>query len=265
MPKVGQALRIRSDVDVANLSDVGCQRTGNEDYFLYIEPQGDEDFQRCGRLILVADGMGGCSGGEVASRLAAEAVRDVFSAGGDADDPRSVLIEGFQTAHQAILDLASETPELRGMGTTCCAAILKQGHMYYAHVGDSRIYLIRGGTAHRLTEDHSLVARMVRDGILTAEEGENHDQRNVLTAALGVNSDSVAGDFPVAPLELVPEDIILLCTDGLHGLLSDREMALATAEQSLTDACREMVNLAKDRGGPDNITVQLLSVKCVET
>ena len=265
MPVTGRDFRIRADVEVANLSDVGCERTGNEDYFLYIEPQGDDEFRRCGRLILVADGMGGQNGGEVASRLAAEIVRDLFVRAGDADDPRSVLIAGFQAAHHAILGLAGETPELRGMGTTCCAAILKQGHMYYAHVGDSRIYLIRGGTAQQLTEDHSLVARMVRDGILTPEEAENHDQRNVLTAALGVNSDSVAGDFPVAPLELVPEDIILLCTDGLHGLLSDREMALATAEQSLTDACREMVNLAKDRGGPDNITVQLLSVKCVET
>jgi protein phosphatase len=128
-------------------------------------------------------------------------------------------------------------------------------------VGDSRIYLIRDGAAMALTEDHSLVARMVRDGLLTPEEAEHHEQRNVLTAALGVDSASIAGDFPSEPLQLLPGDIILLCTDGLHGIVSDREMALATTEQSLTEACRELVGLAKVRGGPDNITVQLLGIR----
>ncbi len=264
MPVVGQDLRIRSDIEVSNLSDVGCEREGNEDYFLFIEPQSEEEFQRRGRLVLVADGMGGRNGGEVASRLAAETVRDVFRAG-DADDPRAVLIQGFQAAHRAILDLACEAPELQGMGTTCCAAILKRGRMYYAHVGDSRIYLIRGGQVWPLTEDHSLTARMVRDGVLSEEDARNHEHRNVLTAALGIDSDSVAGDFPVEPHGLLAGDIVLLCTDGLHGLVSDEEMAVVLAEQSLTDACRGLVNLAKERGGPDNITVQLLSVKRVET
>jgi serine/threonine protein phosphatase PrpC len=264
MPVAGGDLRIRPDVEVANLSDVGCQREGNEDYFLYVEPQADDEFQRRGRLILVADGMGGRNGGDVASRLAAETVRDVFVRAGEADDPRSVLIAGFQAAHRAILDLAAQAPDLRGMGTTCCAAILKRGQMHYAHVGDSRIYLIRGGQAQALTEDHSLVARMVRNGSLSAEEAETHADRNVLTAALGIDSESVAGDFSVEPCQLMPGDVILLCTDGLHGLVSGQEMAGAAAGPSLTHACRDLVALAKDRGGPDNITVQLLSIQAVE-
>ena len=264
MPVAGLGFRIRPDVEVANLSDAGCARAENEDYFLYVEPQSDDEFERCGRMILVTDGMGGQSGGEVASRLAAETVRDVFIRSRDGEDPRSVLIAGFQAAHRAILDLAGEAPQLRGMGTTCCAAILKHGRMYYGHAGDSRIYLIRGGHATALTEDHSLVARMVREGILSEEEAQTHEKRNVITAALGIDSDSVAADFPGEPLELAPGDTILLCTDGLHGLVSGPEIARATTETSMTDACRELVALAKERGGPDNITVQLLRVKRVE-
>src|ERR1700721_1019066 len=214
----GRDMQIRSDVELANASDVGCVREGNEDYFLYIEPDDDGEFAHRGRLIVVADGMGGRNGGEVASRLAAEAVRDAFR-NVDQSDPRSALVEGFDRAHQAILREAASDPELHGMGTTCCAAIVRQGNMYFGHVGDSRIYLIRDGQAEQLTEDHSLVARMVREGGPTPAEGERHEQRNVLTQALGVNSESLAGDFPAKPLDLQVGDVILVCTDGLHGLV----------------------------------------------
>lgn len=258
-------MQIRPDVELANCSDVGCVRTGNEDYFLYIEPEDDEEFARRGRLILVADGMGGRAGGEVASRVAAETIRNIFlGEQASAVAPREVLIAGFQAAHQAILELAAEEPELSGMGTTCCAAILQNGRLYFGHVGDSRIYLIRDGRATALTEDHSVVARMVRDGLITPEEAEHHAQRNVITAALGVDLESVAGDFPLQPLDLIAGDILLLCTDGLHGLVSADEMALTTENQPLTQACQELVGRAKVRGGPDNITVQLLGVRQVE-
>jgi serine/threonine protein phosphatase PrpC len=273
MPVAGRGIRIRHDVELANLSDVGCERTENEDYFLYVEPDDDGEFEDRGRLILVADGMGGRNGGAVASRLAAETVRDIFwETSEDSEretseegEPRAVLIAGFQAAQRAILDLAAVSPELRGMGTTCCACILKNGRMYYAHVGDSRIYLIRDGRAEQLTEDHSLVARMVRNGQLSEEEARHHEKRNILTAALGMDTESVAGDFSVEPLELMPEDTILLCTDGLHGLVSDEEMASITRDLLPTDACRELVDQAKLRGGPDNITVQLLRVRDVES
>jgi protein phosphatase len=257
-------MRIRSDVELANISDVGCERTGNEDYFLYIEPEDDVEFSRLGRLILVADGMGGCAGGEVASRLAADTIRSVFL-DQPGDDPRQALIAGFQAAHHAILDHAGVEPELRGMGTTCCAAILKHGQLHYAHVGDSRIYLIRDGRPEQLTEDHSLVARMVRDGLLSPEEAEHSERRNVLTAALGMDSDKVAGDFPREPLKLIEGDVVLICTDGLHGLVNAEEMAEAAAHQSLAQACQQLVDMAKERGGQDNITVQLLGIRQVET
>jgi protein phosphatase len=175
-----------------------------------------------------------------------------------------VLIEGFQRAHSFILRQAGDEPELRGMGTTCCAAIIRDAKLYYGHVGDSRIYLLRGGEAEQLTEDHSLVNRMVHEGLLSVEEAQHHVQRNVLTQALGMDTESLAGDFPLPPLELKEGDIILLCTDGLHGLVDGREMALIAADQPLTKACRELVALAKVRGGPDNITVQMLGIRQVD-
>jgi protein phosphatase len=175
------------------------------------------------------------------------------------------LIEGFASAQKAILEQASGDLGLRGMGTTCCAAIVRQGRLFYGHVGDSRIYLLRDGEARQLTEDHSRVAQMVRDGVLTEEEAMHHEQRNILTRALGMDSEQLCGDFPAEPLALRPGDILALCTDGLHGMVSGKEMALAAADQSLTEACRELVALANVRGGPDNITLQMLAVRQVNS
>jgi serine/threonine protein phosphatase PrpC len=261
-------MQIRSDVEIANISDVGCERDGNEDYFLYYEPDDDAVFARLGRLILLADGMGGRNGGEVASRVALETIRERFLKasldGAEPEEPRDILIDAFRQAHHAILAVAEREPELAGMGTTCCAAVQRRGLLYYAHIGDSRIYLIRDETSRALTEDHSLVARMVRDGLLTEEQAEHHEKKNILTAALGVESDSVAGDFPPEPFALEAGDIVLMSTDGLHNLVSDEELAQITSHQSMADACKELVGLAKVRGGPDNITVQLLKVRGVD-
>jgi protein phosphatase len=256
-------MRIRPDVELANKSDVGCVREQNEDYFLYFEPEDELEFSQRGRLMVVSDGMGGRNGGEVASSLAAESIREVFLAAGPFD-PRQVLIEGFQLAHQAILERGMREPAFAGMGTTCCAAIFRDGHMYYGHVGDSRIYLIRDHHAEQLTEDHSLVASMVRNGLLTAEQAQHHAQRNVITQALGVDSESLSGDFPSQPLQLATGDIVLFCTDGLHGLVNGAEMALTVQDQSLAEACGELVSLARLRGGPDNITLQMLGIRRVE-
>jgi len=255
-------MQIRPDVELANASDVGSVREANEDYFLYSEPGSDEEFARRGRLILVADGMGGHQGGETASRLAAETVRHVFLTSESAE-PREVLIEGFQLAQAAILAEAADDPLLRGMGTTCSAAVVRAGKVWLGHVGDSRVYLLRGGEVSQITEDHSLVAQMVREGLLTEEQARTHEKRNVLTRALGVPSDSLAGDFPAEPIDLKVDDILLFCTDGLHGLVEGSEMALTVAGQSLTEACKELIALAIVRGGPDNITIQMLAIRQV--
>jgi serine/threonine protein phosphatase PrpC len=251
---------IRPDVELANMSDVGCVRSVNEDYFLYVEPQDEEEFARRGRLFMVADGMGGHQGGQVASALATEVVREGFL-GTDFCVPREILIHSFQRAHQAILDAARNTEELEGMGTTCCAAILKNGQLTLGSIGDSRLYLLRYGQARLLTEDHTLVNGLLKQGILTTEEARTHERRNVLTAALGAESSTIAGDFAEDPLPMQSGDTLLMCSDGLHGLVTEEEMESLAWQQPLTDACRRLISLAKERGGPDNITVQLLRIR----
>jgi len=247
-------------VELANLSDVGCIRTVNEDYFLYAEPEDQSEFMRRGRLLVVADGMGGHQGGEVASGIAAQIVRNVFFRS-ERDSPVDVLAESFDEAQQAILDAAGSSEELADMGTTCSAAIVKQGWASFGHIGDSRIYLVREGSALQMTEDHTLVNELFSRGAIAREEIENHPQRNVLTSALGSLSPNAVINFSEEPMPLKRGDVLLLCSDGLHGLVSAEEMCSILDGGALSDACRSMVDLAKRRGGADNITVQLLKVK----
>jgi protein phosphatase len=255
-------MKIRSDIILANASDTGCVRSGNEDYYLFIEPQDDAEFEQCGRLILVADGMGGYKGGRIASRLAADAIREVFSEDRKAD-PLAVLREGFGKAHRSIQECALTDPELQNMGTTCTAIILRHGRLSMGHVGDSRLYLIREEQATRISRDHTVVGNLVARGLITEEEASRHDEKHVLSAALGVGP-QVDADFIDNPIELKPGDILLLCTDGLHGVLSDGEIVSATTGQSLSDACAELIAWAKVRGGPDNITLQLVGIGNIE-
>src|SRR6266849_8161962 len=144
-------MNIRPGIELANLSDIGCQRTENEDYYCYAEPEADQDFQKKGRLAVVADGMGGHEGGQVASGIAVDKMRQAFL-NGSAEDPYEALLAGLQDAQAAIKEYARENPELTGMGTTCTAAIVRDGQLYYGHVGDSRLYLIRDSTISRLTQ-----------------------------------------------------------------------------------------------------------------
>lgn len=253
-------MKIRSDVSLANRSDVGRVREVNEDYFLYCEPAEEDEFRRRGRLLLVADGMGGHNGGEIASGIAAETARDVFLYS-NSKDPADVLAESLDNAHQAILRAALELPELDGMGTTCSAVILKDGWIRYGHVGDSRVYLWRDGKITQLTEDQTMVNRLLKTGAITAEEAKQHSRKNVLVSALGAANSAVEAEFSPTPIATDVGDILLLCSDGLHSIVDDDEIAAMLGEQKLDEACRKLVDRAIERGGPDNITVQLLRVE----
>jgi PPM family protein phosphatase len=252
-------MQARSDVELGNLTDVGCERAENEDYYCYFEPEADEEFERKGRLLAIADGMGGHAGGQVASGLAVDALRETFL-NGQAGNSQAVLIEAFARAQQLILAASETHPELNGMGTTCTAAILCGRKLSYGHIGDSRLYLVHGGEGRQLTEDHSLVNQLVKSGALTPEQAATHEKRNVLTAALGMKSEQVSADFSPAPLELEPRDILVLTSDGMHGLVTTDEIARTVSEQRPYEACRTLVELAKARGGPDNITIQVLKL-----
>jgi PPM family protein phosphatase len=250
-------LQIRPGIELASLTDLGCQRSNNEDRYSYWEPVSDKEFDRKGRLAIVADGMGGYEGGQEASRIAVETVGQVYASAVDGD-PQSVLIDALRKAHQSVHDYAEAHSELHGMGTTCTAIALVGRNLYFAHIGDSRLYRVRGGNISRLTHDHSYVGRLVESGVISLEEAEIHPQRHILTAALGSGVE-ISPDYPEAPVELEKGDVLILCTDGLWGLLNESELQNAI-RGDLQESCRALIGIARDRGGPDNITVQLLRV-----
>lgn len=251
-------MRVRDGVAVAGLSDVGCQRANNEDSYAYWEPEDDSDYRRKGRLAIVADGMGGHEGGQEASSLAVRTMQEVYANSQDGDI-KSLLVAAFQAAHDRIRQYAIQHPELRGMGTTATAIVLLGEDLYYTHVGDSRLYMVRNGKVSRLTHDHSYVTRLVDSGLITEEEAENHPQRHILTSALGVGPE-FSPDMPDQAIEIEAGDVLVLCTDGLWGVVTEIEIAQAVTTKSPSEACRSLVDLAKEHGGPDNITLQVLRI-----
>jgi protein phosphatase len=249
---------VKPGVEIASLTDVGRQRSNNEDSYLYWEADSDEDFRRKGRLAVIADGMGGYEGGQEASRLAVETVRHVYEAA-SGDDPQSALLQSFEAAHHNIQRFAVEHPQFHGMGTTCTALSIIGRQLFFAHVGDSRLYLVRTASVSRLTRDHSYVGRLVESGIVRSEDAESHPQRHILTAALGSGRD-VMPDSPESPVALEEGDSLVLCTDGLWSLVAEQELAAVIRANTPTESCLALVNMALDRGGPDNITVFVLRV-----
>jgi serine/threonine protein phosphatase PrpC len=257
-------MKLRAGMEVSMQSDLGCQRTNNEDSFGYWEPEDDRQFQRKGRLAVVADGMGGYEGGQEASRLAVETLVATYR-DFNGEDPQQALVEALQAAHDQVRQYSFAHPELRGMGTTCTAAAIVRGAdggaeydaLYYVHVGDTRLYLIRDGQIRRVTRDHSYVGRLIESGIISPEEAENHPHRNILTAALGTNPDLIM-DSPGRPKPLRAGDVLLLCSDGLWGQVRDAEILAAVDNKNLEHAGHELIALARERGGPDNITVEIL-------
>ena len=253
-----ECIKVRPGVEVASLTDVGCVRDNNEDSFLYWEPAEDAEFLRKGRLAAVADGMGGYEGGLEASRLALETIREVYD-NVFRDDPQAALLEAFAVAHERIQSYAERHPGFHGMGTTCTAVVLRGRHLYFGHVGDSRLYLVRDARISRLTRDHSYVGRLVENGLVRAEDAEKHPHRHILTAALGAGRE-VAVDGATPDLAVQHGDDFVLCTDGLWGVVNDRELEAAVNGNTPAECCAALVKLALQRGGPDNVTVQVLRV-----
>ena len=244
-------------LEVASLTDIGRLRGNNEDSSLYWEPDSDKEFSRKGRLAVIADGMGGYEGGQEASRLAVETVRFVYDR--DFDDPQNALVTGLRSAHDTIQRYAEQHPQFLGMGTTCTALAIVERSLYFAHIGDSRLYLLHAGATSRLTRDHSYVGRLVEHGIVRSEDAESHPQRHILTAALGSGRE-VIPDKPEHPIALDEGDVLVLCTDGLWSVVGEAELARLALSQPPAEACASMVNAALERGGPDNVTVVVLRV-----
>jgi PPM family protein phosphatase len=224
---------------VAGITDPGRKRRRNEDAYV-VEPP----------LFAVADGMGGAQAGEVASRLAAAALKE--SGAGEGGERRIYSL--IQEANRRIYDRSNEDPNASGMGTTMTVALVEDGQVAFGHVGDSRAYLIRSGSMEQLTEDHSLVAELMRSGKLSPEEAETHPQRSVITRALGTDPDVDVDTFTIAART---GDLFLLCSDGLTTMVPN-ETILDLVERHRGDmdkALRALVNAANKGGGEDNITV----------
>ncbi len=231
-------------------TDIGRVRSENQDTC-------DEFRSPSGALLLVvADGMGGHRGGATASRVAVEAIGEVFAL-----SPRpgaEMLREAMRAANQRVLRTATLRPELYGMGTTCVALLVDAaGAAWVAHVGDSRAYRLREGVLQALTADHSAVAELERRGMISAEEAAIHPRRNELLRSIGVDE---AVEVDVAEVDVAPGDRFLLCSDGLCGVIPDAEIAAVLHDGTPQQAVQQLVDAANASGGPDNVTVMVSAV-----
>jgi serine/threonine protein phosphatase PrpC len=249
-------------VKACGLSDVGLTRAHNEDYF-EIDPRH--------KLYVVADGMGGHSHGEVAAQIAVNAIRDFIEKTADKDttwpfgmDSRlerhsNLLKMAVRIAHDNVLRAISRDSSLYGMGTTVVGLLLSGDVAAVAHVGDSRVYRLRDGKLEQLTQDHTWVNEQVVAGFLSKEQARTHPLKNVVTRALGGESDVLVD---VREVEVLPGDLFLLCSDGLTGMLSDPDITeRLSSGRSLHEICRTLVNDSNARGGIDNVTVVLLAIE----
>ena len=239
-------------------SDVGCHRRVNEDCCHYSEP--DEAAGK-GALAIVADGMGGHAAGEVASRMAVEIVNRLYYAG--ADGAPATLEKAFREANRMIHKAAQSNARLSGMGTTCTALALRNGFAVCAHIGDSRLYLVRNGAIYLMSEDHSAVMELVRRGVLSRETARGHADRNIILRALGTRPEADATIWQ-APFPVRADDCFVLCSDGLSDPVTDEEIKQAVLSAEPAEACEQLIALAKERGGHDNITVGALKIVASE-
>ena len=245
-------------MDIGFCRDTGLLRKLNEDSILYtcFDLRTHLGNQSAG-LFTVADGMGGHNAGEIASDLAVRVFHIACVSGLLAPSysaPLSIMSEAFNKANSAVLEAARDR-ELQGMGTTLTSALVIGQDMYIAHIGDSRCYIINGRETLQVNRDHSVVQHMVEAGLITPEQARIHPRRNEITSVLGYSRDSIAD---LLHLRLYAGDHVLLCSDGLHGVVPDDKIASTVlAAASLDQACADLVSQANLAGGPDNISAVL--------
>lgn len=249
-------------LEVAGKTDVGCVRTNNEDNFGYDMRHG---------IFVVCDGMGGSAAGEVASKMGVETMLTYFrEAGANGHYPQvadpleglseraNALSSAIHLANTAIHEAAQRHAAQAGMGSTIVSVLMDKEFYSVGHVGDSRVYLIRGGDIQQVTQDHSLVMEQVRRGLLTVEEAERSDIQNIIMRALG-SEEKVEPDLE--DMVALPGDVLLLASDGLTKYVKpDQILTLVAAAGSMENACDRLIQAAKDAGGDDNITCLLIHV-----
>jgi serine/threonine protein phosphatase PrpC len=250
------------DLEFAQASDCGRVRDHNEDYVGYVLPEVPEREQTHGWLFVLADGVGGQEKGEVASRTAVETLLAGFQRAGGNQQLRVLLPRLVQAANEKVFETGLAGKARAAMATTLVACALRFDRVVVSHVGDSRCYAIRHGHATALTRDHSVVAEQARLGLISAREAAESETRHVLTRSLG---SAMFVGVETSEHLLLSGDVLLLCSDGLHGAIPATEMAgIVTRNNDLNAAARELIDEANQRDGGDNVSVQLIRIRNVE-
>jgi serine/threonine protein phosphatase PrpC len=242
---------------VAVASDTGKQRKNNEDSWL-IRKAARSILKHTGHsLFAVADGIGGSAAGEVASQTAVTGLAQTYFSLPE-KSPQENLRIAIYNAHQNINEKAQKNPEYAGMGSTITALVLDHRSVYLAHVGDSRAYIIRDNQISQLTTDQTVTADLVAKGKITAIEAQSHPQRHILVQAMG------GGRRPPEPVLMLysvrKKDVLIMCTDGLYNLVNDEEIKNIAVQKTPQTGCEQLVQLANERGGTDNITVMIIKI-----
>lgn len=248
-------------VEFIELTDRGRVRQQNEDYLGHVIAESPRRARTHGWLFALADGVGGQAQGEVASRTAVESVLDGFREAADGEPLRPLLARLAQQANRHVREKA-QASGAGGMATTLVVCALRSGRAAVAHVGDSRCYLIRRGRAIALTRDHTIAGEQARLGLLSAQEEREASTRHILSRALGPEP---AVEVEIGEHLVLTGDVLILCSDGLHGEVRDAEMAAAVRENArLRDVARDLFSLVNERGGSDNISAQMIRVVSAE-
>ena len=242
-------------IAVAGKTDVGIKRSSNQDNLFYAMPKMSPIPSHA--IIVVADGMGGHAGGEIASELALTSLKKYLKTNFQKDQNkppqlRNIVAESVSQANATVHEKGQKTPKLKGMGTTLTAALIDDKHLTIANVGDSRGYLISDGVIKQITVDHSWVSEQVASGLMSEAQAKVHPRRNVITRSIGTSNHV---NVDVFRENIKSGDIVLLCSDGLYPLVSDQEILSHLNNRDIEKACDSLIDLANHRGGPDNITV----------
>jgi protein phosphatase len=251
------------DVEFSQLSDAGKVRPRNEDYLGYVAPSSVEQSRSHGWLFALADGVGGQRQGGVASRAAVEEVLGAFRRAAATESPGPLLSRLVQGANARICETeALAGPSGSGMSSTIVVCALRYDRATIAHVGDSRCYLIRNHKSRVITSDHTVANEQLRLGVLSKKEAKTVPTRHILSRSLG---SGLFVKVEIDELQVIPGDVLLQCSDGLHGALTDEEISATVAgNENLENAARELVDRANEKDGDDNVSVQLIRVRAVE-
>ncbi len=244
-------------VESCQLSDVGQKRRHNEDYVGFYEPADITDLEAHGRLYVLADGVGGAAAGDIASHYTVDRIIYAYYRQDPDEDAGSRLRRAIEETNAEVFARNMDRSGQTEMATTVVAALVRGDQLIAANVGDSRAYIIQGERIEQITEDHSLMAEMISDGIITAEQAETHPYRNVILRSIGAYE---AVQVDLFFRQLAPGDTIILCSDGLTRLVNNQDLVDITRRYPPAEAARQLINLANKRGGDDNISVSITRI-----